>query len=264
MEADVPRAKALHELRRRDPFAPQLEHHRRAALEGRHRGLADPCGRDEEGERPGGHAGEDARDPRPDARHSPSVLAGTCSVGDVSQRRAMGEEPAVRPATPADVPALSALAKRTWADAFGHSVSAADVAAELASSRSEAFFHAALQTDVILVAEAGGELVGYVELGGVDIAGVDAGPEDVAVRRLYVDGPWQGRGMGRRLLEAVLAHLRAARAPRVYVQVWEENRAALRLYERAGFRTVATTTFTLGAGTVAEDLVMVRTAAARR
>jgi hypothetical protein len=46
----------------------------------------------------------------------------------------------IRQATLDDVPALCELAKRTWADAFGHSVSAEDEAAELEASRSEAYF----------------------------------------------------------------------------------------------------------------------------
>src|SRR5689334_22731813 len=79
--------------------------------------------------------------------------------------------PTIRAAGPADVPALSRLAKRTWADAFGHSVSPEDAAAELEETRSEAHFLAALREQTILVAEADGMLVGYAAFGPVDIRG---------------------------------------------------------------------------------------------
>ena len=61
----------------------------------------------------------------------------------------------VRPATPADVPALAELAARTWTDAFGHTVSAEDLAAELEKRRSEAYFRTALASDTALVTLSG-------------------------------------------------------------------------------------------------------------
>ena len=58
---------------------------------------------------------------------------------------------------------------------------------------------------------------------------------------------------------AALRHPRLAGASRIYLTVWERNERAIRLYESVGFQIVGTTTFTIGAGEVAEDLVMVRT-----
>jgi ribosomal protein S18 acetylase RimI-like enzyme len=162
----------------------------------------------------------------------------------------------IRLAVAADVPALAALAARTWLDAFGGSLAPEHAAAEAETGRSEARFAAALQERTILVAEADGALVGYVELGEVDIPEADAGPEDAELHRLYVDTPVQGRGIGRALLDAALAHPRLATAPRVFLQVWEENERAVRLYERAGFRRVGSTRFTIGSEVV-EDAVLV-------
>jgi ribosomal protein S18 acetylase RimI-like enzyme len=165
--------------------------------------------------------------------------------------------PTIRQARADDVPALSELAKRTWADAFAHSVSPEDAAAELATTRSEAHFLAALREHTILVADAGGALVGYVAFGPVDIPEVDPEPGDRALRRLYVDSAWHGRGVGRRLIDAAFEHPGLRYARRVYVTVWEENRRAVRLYERLGFRRVGTTRFAIGSEAV-EDLIMVR------
>jgi diamine N-acetyltransferase len=155
--------------------------------------------------------------------------------------------PTIRPAGAADVPALAALAARTWSDAFGGGASPEDQAAELAEGRSEAFFAAALNEKTTLVADAGGIVVGYVQFGDVSIPEVDARPGDVSLRRLYVETELQGRGLGRTLLEAALRHPRLAAAPRIFLQVWEENARAVRLYESVGFRTIGTTRFTVGA-----------------
>jgi ribosomal protein S18 acetylase RimI-like enzyme len=163
----------------------------------------------------------------------------------------------IRPVTEADLPELSALATRTWLDAFGDSVSAADRAAEVEETRSERYFRDAHRTDTILVAEAGGGLVGYVKFGDVRIPEVDAAPDDAGLHRVYVDTTHQGRGVGRALVEAALSHPCLRAAPRVYLEVWEENRAAVGLYESLGFRRVGTTKVTIGASEVGEDLVMV-------
>jgi len=74
------------------------------------------------------------------------------------------------------------------------------------------------------------------------------------LNRPYVETARQGRGIGHALLDAALAHPRLARAPRVRLQVWDENTRAVRLYESAGFRRVGTTRFAIGSEIV-EDAV---------
>jgi ribosomal protein S18 acetylase RimI-like enzyme len=57
-------------------------------------------------------------------------------------------------------------------------------------------------------------------------------------------------------MDAALRHPRLAYARHIYLTVWEQNDRALRLYERLGFERVGTTSFTIGAGAIAEDRVM--------
>ena len=82
------------------------------------------------------------------------------SYGGVDMKLGSGHAGAerIRAAEPNDVPALSALAKRTWSDAFGEGVSPADEAAELDEGRSETYFANALKEKTVLVAEEGGAL----------------------------------------------------------------------------------------------------------
>ena len=162
-----------------------------------------------------------------------------------------------RPATRGDVAALSELAKRTWFDAFGASVSPEDAAAELENTRSEAYFATALSERSMLVAEEDGVLVGCVQFGDVDIPEVDVRPGDQELHRLYVETALQGRGIGRMLMDEALRHPRLAGAERVFLQVWEENERAVRLYESYGFSTAGRTAFTIGSGEAVEDLAMV-------
>jgi diamine N-acetyltransferase len=165
----------------------------------------------------------------------------------------------IRPITTADARPLSALAKRSWADAFGEGISPEDLAAELESGRSEAYFTAAITDErkTILVAEDDGVLLGYVEFGDVEIVGIERHPGDRGLHRVYVETALQGRGIGRRLTEAALAQPRLAQASRVFLQVWDANERAVRLYRHFGFKRIGTTQFTVG-DKVMEDAVYVR------
>jgi len=165
-------------------------------------------------------------------------------------------QPTIRPATAGDAVKLAALAQRTWADAFGWSVDAPDVDEELRRNRSAEYFLGALGASTILVAETGGRLLGYAQFGRCEIPEVATKP-GAELHRVYVDREFQNRGLGTQLVTAALAHPGIAAAPRVYLQVWEDNAGAVRLYQRFGFRTVGRTRFTIGAGQVLEDLVMV-------
>ncbi len=80
-------------------------------------------------------------------------------------------------------------------------------------------------------------------------AGAGRGPELLAIA---VDPAWQGRGVGRLLVGSFLDEVGARGAEAAHVVVGADNRAAVSLYERAGFVTVER--FELHAGT--ESLLM--------
>ena len=89
---------------------------------------------------------------------------------------------------------------------------------------------------VVLVAERDGEVVGYTYAGveGWDYMAL-RGPAGV-LYDIVVDPAPRGQGIGRKLLDATLAALKARGAPRVVLSTAEGNEAAQRLFARAGFR----------------------------
>ena len=88
----------------------------------------------------------------------------------------------------------------------------------------------------ILVADDHAEVIGYAyaAVQGYDYLSL-RGPAGV-LHDLIVDPGHRGRGVGRLLLNAVLAYLKARGAPRVVLSSAEGNQAAQRLFASMGFR----------------------------
>jgi [ribosomal protein S18]-alanine N-acetyltransferase len=61
---------------------------------------------------------------------------------------------------------------------------------------------------------------------------------EAEILSVAVDSSWQGRGLGKRLLDLHLRRLAGLGVGTVFLEVEEQNAAALRLYHRAGFREV--------------------------
>lgn len=162
------------------------------------------------------------------------------------------------PLLESELPELAALAARTYAATYGPFMSEADLKVTLEKTRSVQYFKHALTQSTILVAKLDGKIVGYVQFGTVLIKEAKAGRNDRELGRLYVDVDQQEKGIGRQLAEVALSEPDMARAPRIFLQVWEQNPRALNLYHSLGFTQFGTTKFTLGDGTPTEDLVLVK------
>jgi L-amino acid N-acyltransferase YncA len=86
-----------------------------------------------------------------------------------------------------------------------------------------------------LVAEVDGAVVGWAALTPYSSRAVYRG---VAEESVYVTGRMHGRGVGRRLLEALIASARQGGIWTLQAGVFPENAASLALHERCGFRRV--------------------------
>jgi phosphinothricin acetyltransferase len=88
-----------------------------------------------------------------------------------------------------------------------------------------------------LVAELLGEVVGWAALSPASKRRCYAG---VVENSVYVAPEARGRGVGRQLLEALIAGARASGLWTIQCSIFPENRASLVLHERCGFRVVGT------------------------
>ena len=158
---------------------------------------------------------------------------------------------ALRPAVPADVPALSELGRTSFTAAFGDLYKPEDLAAFLADYRTPAKFREHLDDPATLVqvVEEDGRLAAYcliVRGHRFDEQGEPRPERPVFVSQLYCAPDMTGRGLGAALLEWAIAEGRTWGGDAMQLSVFSENFGAQRFYRRYGFAHVADIDFWVG------------------
>ncbi|MBI1216946.1 MAG: GNAT family N-acetyltransferase [Rhodobacteraceae bacterium] len=140
----------------------------------------------------------------------------------------------IRRATAGDAEELTRLHVRVWRATYAGIAPASAVAA-LDEAHRLPGWRAALATPeaegATLVAAAGGAIVGFVRYGPASQAELGPGGE---VKYLYVDPDHARQGIGRRLMGAAFAALKAAGFSGATLAVVRENAPALRFYRALG------------------------------
>jgi diamine N-acetyltransferase len=160
----------------------------------------------------------------------------------------MPEDIAIRPACRGDAAPLAAFARRTYTEAFGPSFPPSDLAAHLERTLSLREVARFIEDDVVLLAARDGSLIGFVQFGAARPGSGLMAKDAQELRRLYVDAPFQNRGVGADLMRRALSHPRMPSAAPLYLEVWEHNLGAQRFYARFGFKTVGTRRFAIASG----------------
>jgi len=157
----------------------------------------------------------------------------------------------LRPATPADAPALAELARESFIAAFGDLYTPEDLAGFLASDRSAERYlaHLADPHTQVMLAEVDGQLAAYalIVIGKQFDEHPDPRPQHpVFLSQLYCSGAMTGRGLGAALIDWVIGEARANACDAVTLSVFSGNPGAQRFYQRYGFRQVADIHFWVG------------------
>jgi ribosomal protein S18 acetylase RimI-like enzyme len=164
----------------------------------------------------------------------------------------------LRRATAADAAALASFAARTFAETFGPDNRPEDLAAHLAAR-----YGVAQQTGELtdpsgrtVLIERQGEIAAYAQLRRGAHPPCVTGDSPVEIHRFYVDAPWHGHGLARRLMSAACEAARELGGRSVWLAVWEHNPRAIAFYRKSGFRDVGDTTFVLGADVQTDRVMM--------
>src|SRR4051794_3685536 len=154
----------------------------------------------------------------------------------------------IRPALHADMKAVGRLGALLIQEHFAFDPDRFIPASPDSPQRYGSFLGSQLGRDniIVLVADMGGEVVGYTYSGaeGFDYMSL-RGPAGV-LYDIVVDPSFRGQGIGQMLLDATTAALKARGEPRVLLSTAQQNETAQRLFARAGFRrTMIEMTLTL-------------------
>lgn len=155
----------------------------------------------------------------------------------------------LRPAIPADLPALSQLATNSFIAKFGALYSPEDLASFLGENLSEAAFAADLANPdrLIQLADDDGQLLAFCKIGQTcGFPDHARGNRVMELKQLYADAAATGMGIGGQLMDWAMAEFAARGADEVQLSVYAENHGAHRFYSRYGFAKVADITFKVG------------------
>ena len=154
----------------------------------------------------------------------------------------------IRRAVPADAEVLAELGASTFVETFGHLYSDADLQAFLEESHAVAAYAKTLANPdyALWIAERDGHAIGYAQAGPCGLPHEDVRPGDGELKRLYLRQSEQNGGVGRALMDAVMAWLERDGPRPLWISVWSENLGAQRFYARHGFEFAGEYEFPVG------------------
>lgn len=151
-----------------------------------------------------------------------------------------------RDATPADLAAVDALYRESFAATFGHLYAPADLAAFMAQFTPAAWAAELARPDLeIRLAERDGRLLGFCKISAPTLPVQPIG-QAIEVRQLYLTNEAKGAGIADTLMHWVVDRARARDAGEIFLSVFGENHRAIRFYERHGFTDIGPYTFMVG------------------
>lgn len=161
----------------------------------------------------------------------------------------LGNGFSLRPILPTEVGTLLAMSRETFFTAFYHLNRPEDMEAFAAAQFTEAKLLHELQTPgscFYFALDAQGIRAGFVKLNTGTAQQEFKTNNSLEIERLYVLQMYQGRGLGKLMLNFALKQARQAGVDFIWLGVWEHNLAAQRLYARMGFTHCGSHSFMLG------------------
>jgi len=158
-------------------------------------------------------------------------------------------DPIQRPATEADIPALSALGRDSFVDKFGYMYTPEDLEAFIAETHSPAAIAGEMADPErrYRLVEIDGALAGYCKLAVPStLAEHHDAARPIEIKQLYTAPGMTGKGIGAALMDWAMGEARAHGADAIQLSVWSGNDGAQRFYARYGFVKVADITFAVG------------------
>lgn len=149
---------------------------------------------------------------------------------------------------PGDLPTLRELSYRTYHETFAHMNTASNMRAYLERAFDIDKLRGELSdgNSLFFFLYAGGQLAGYLKLNEspaqTDIHDIRA----LEIERIYVAKEFQGKGLGRALLDKAVDAANDRGKSYIWLGVWEKNDKAISFYQKNGFYEIGTHPFLMG------------------
>lgn len=150
--------------------------------------------------------------------------------------------------TPADLDQLVEISRTTFIDAFRSQNNPEDFEHYLATAFNPGQLNSELRNSntAFYFAMAGDTLAGYFKLNAGDAQSETKDENGIELERIYVRAHYQGKQIGRQMLEKVKELARSQNKEYLWLGVWEENTRAIRFYENLGFTRFGTHPYYIG------------------
>lgn len=163
----------------------------------------------------------------------------------------------IRPATIHDLPMLRDLAEETFVEAFGPVNTPEDMRQYVSKTFAIEQVRASIQQEgaSYFMAWHDGEAIAYLKLNEGAAQTEQSLENALEIERIYVKKSYQSKGIGQQLLDFAMEQATQANKSWIWLGVWDQNKAAIRFYERHGFATFDQHEFYLGSD-LQNDLLM--------
>lgn len=102
------------------------------------------------------------------------------------------------------------------------------------------------------------ELAGYVKVNRNDAQSEKMGDESLEIERIYIKSPFQGKGLGKHLINKAMEIAKSNHKKMIWLGVWEKNENAIEFYKKMGFVQKGSHSFYMG-DEEQKDLIMIKT-----
>lgn len=174
-------------------------------------------------------------------------LCNTANILSVNLRRSM-EHISLEPLNTAQLEALREIGRTTFLETFGERNSAENMAQYLEQGFAREKVKAELENKSSLFYGAlkGGQLIAYLKLNLGPAQTELQDPASLEIERIYVLQAFHGTGVGQLLYDKAIEVALEHKLDYIWLGVWEENKRAIRFYEKNGFTTFDQHIFRVG------------------
>jgi ribosomal protein S18 acetylase RimI-like enzyme len=156
----------------------------------------------------------------------------------------------IQPVTPADLPAIAALAREIWRAAYSGIIRREQIDYMLETRYADAQLRADLRNKEKWLDQA------FVDGRRVGFSGSEICAGEFKLDKLYIHPDAQRQGIGSALIAQAAARAKALGYPRLILAVNKQNAQAINAYRKHGFSVREAVTKDIGQGYVMDDYIM--------